>query len=128
MTSGVGLRQRAVPGLIGLSVAIKPLAFLLPLVRCARRETRRTGVLALAWVAALTIAGQALLALRSGSLGALSPLTALQHFNNESKPGWFTCRFANFSPNLCSVVSPARSVGRSSTWSRGARLRCWGCG
>lgn len=102
-------RTRSASAMIGLSVAVKPLVFLLPLVLLARRETRRAGALSLAWVPALTMAGQALLALHAGDLGVLSPLPAIQNFLVKSKPGrGLACQSLNFAPQslVCRVAGP----------------------
>jgi len=88
---------------IGLSVAFKPMAILLPFVLVARRETRRAGALALAWIAGLTVAAQAVLAERARDLGTLDPLVALRTFSDRSKPSPLSCVGWNFSPGalLC---------------------------
>ena len=83
---------------IGVSVALKPLLIMLPLVMLARRETRRAGGLACLWVAALTVASLALLAARGHSLGLLNPLHSLSTFHNRSRPAFLTCVPWNFSP------------------------------
>lgn len=100
-------RTQSAAGLIGLSISIKPLFVLLPLVLLARRETRRVGVLALAWVAALNIAGQALLAARAHDLGVLNPLRAFQNFVDKVQPGTgVVCKSINFAPGslLCRLM------------------------
>ena len=107
------MRRGQVPtgaGLIGLSVALKPLAILLPLILLARRDTRRAGAFALAWIAGLSLAAQALLAARAHDLGPLDPLTAIRNFLEKTKPVgvnfFFLCHPANYSPQslLCRVV------------------------
>jgi hypothetical protein len=104
------LRQRRTPSaaaLIGLSVAIKPLLVLLPFVLLARRETRRAGAMALGWLIALSIAGQAFLAIRAGQLSVLDPLRAIHNFIDKTGPsnGW-ACKSLNFAPGsmLCRLM------------------------
>jgi len=92
---------------IGLSVAIKPLALMLPIVMALRRDTRRAGILALLWIAGLTIAAQGLLAIRAHDLGVLSPFSALQNFGTKTHPGHgYACFALNLSPNalLCRLA------------------------
>jgi hypothetical protein len=95
---------------IGLSVAVKPLAILLPLVMLARRDTRRAGALALAWIVGLNVAAQALMAARANDLATLDPLIGVRNFLDKTKPGgahfYFLCAPVNFSPEslLCHVV------------------------
>jgi Glycosyltransferase family 87 len=100
-------RTQSAAALIGLSISIKPLIFLLPLILLARRETRRVGAFALGWVVALNMAGQALLSARAHDLGAISPIPALQNFIDKAKPGnvW-ACQSVNFAPGslLCRLV------------------------
>jgi hypothetical protein len=95
--------------LIGLSIAIKPLAILLPFVLLARRETRRAGQLALAWIAALNLVALGLMAVRAHDLGALNPYTAFHNFLLKSRPAniW-ACEPANFAPGslLCRLAGP----------------------
>lgn len=123
-----GDRTRPGAALIGLSVALKPLIFLLPLVLVVRRESRRAAAQSLAWIAALTIAGQAFLALRAHDLGLLNPLSALRNFVGKSQPGWFTCRFANFSPQslLCRLAGPKHwAIQHVVVWIAVAVLGAW---
>jgi hypothetical protein len=93
--------------LIGVSIALKPLVFLLPLVLLARRDTRRAGVLSLVWVAGLNIAAQALLALRAHSISALNLYLPLHNFIEKSRPAniW-ACHPENFAPGslLCRLA------------------------
>lgn len=103
-------RSSTAGALLGLSVSVKPIVFLLPIVLLARRETRRAGLISVAWIAVLNLAGQALLAARAGRLAALDPLVALQNFLHKTRAGGvWGCLPENFSPGaeLC------RAVGRS---------------
>jgi hypothetical protein len=83
---------------VGVSLALKPLLLLLPLVLLARRETRRAGALAIAWIAGLSVAGLALLAWRAHDLGRLDPVHALTTFTSRSGLGFYTCAPWNYSP------------------------------
>ncbi len=83
---------------IGLSVAIKPLVVLLPVVMLARRETRRAGALAVAWVVGLNVAAQALMAQRAHDLATLDPLIGLRNVLDKTKPNFFSCLPSNFAP------------------------------
>jgi Glycosyltransferase family 87 len=91
-------------GLIGLSIAVKPLLILLPLVLLARRTTRSAGMWALAYAVGLNLAALGLLAAHAHSLRALNPLTSVQNFADKSKPAaGLACEPLNFSPQamLC---------------------------
>jgi hypothetical protein len=108
-------RRRTQTGaaLIGLSLAFKPLAILLPFVLLARRDTRRAGAWALGCVLVVTLAAQAVLAAHAHSASALNPLTALQNFDHKTRPapangfttGW-ACNVSNFAPGsiLCRLA------------------------
>ena len=100
-------RTQSAAVLIGLSISIKPLVFLLPLVMLARRETRRAGALALAWVAAINFAALALLAFRAHNLAVISPIPSLRNFIDKAQPSnvW-ACQSENFAPGslLCRLV------------------------
>jgi hypothetical protein len=111
--AGIDLLRRRRPysaaALIGLSLAIKPLMLLVPVVLLVRRETRRAGAQALVWAAGLTMAGQAFLALRAHNLGALSPISAFDNFVDKTQPGFhprWVCMPLNFAPQslLCRLT------------------------
>jgi hypothetical protein len=126
------MRQRRVPqaaALIGLSVSIKPLAFLLPFVLLARPSTRRVGALAVAWVAGLNLAGQAVLALRAHDLAVLSPVLAVQNFLTKSKPDHiWACQPVNFAPGslLCRIVGRHDlTLQHVAVWAAAAVLGAW---
>ncbi|MGI8429970.1 MAG: glycosyltransferase 87 family protein [Solirubrobacteraceae bacterium] len=100
-------RLRSASGLIGLSVAIKPLFVLLPFVLLARRETRRVGAMALAWVVVPNIAGQALMAARAHDLGVMDPVRVIQNFDHKAGPTYgAACKSLNFAPGslLCRLM------------------------
>jgi hypothetical protein len=93
-------RSRLGPALIGLSVAWKPLLVLLPLVLLARRRTRRAGLLAIAWIAGLSMAGLGLAAWRAHQFSVLNPWAAVTNFANKSNPHLYGYAYSpdNFSP------------------------------
>lgn len=92
-----------------LSILIKPIVILLPLMLLVRRRTRRTGALMIAWLIGLSVLAQIFLAVRAGSVGVLSPLSAYRNFAVKSLPSniW-VCHAENFSPlsTLCRVGGP----------------------
>lgn len=89
---------------ISLSLAVKPLVVLLPLALLFKRDTRRTGLLVIAFTVALMLLSQGVLAIWAGELSAVNPLPALRSFSDKSLPAniW-ACQFENFSPSstLC---------------------------
>lgn len=99
---------------IALSVSIKPVAFLLPVALLLRRDTRRAAVLTLAWIVALDIASQAVLAWRAHDLATLDPTIAIRNFAHKTTPvgDVFMCHPINFAPSslLC------RAVGGPEAW------------
>jgi hypothetical protein len=100
-------RTRKGAAVIGVSVAFKPLAILLPFVLLARRETRRAGAEALGWAIALTVTAQCFMAWRADSLGPLNLFRVLENFNTASGPTTFrACDVENFAPSsvLCQLV------------------------
>ena len=108
---GFWLARRGRPGWAGLAVAvsigIKPLVVLLPLVMIAQRATRRAGVLSLVWGAVLLVVSQVFLAWQADDLDALSPWPTIQAFSDRSKPAniW-SCHAENFAPGsmLCRMA------------------------
>ena len=97
--------------LVGLSISIKPVVFLLPLLLLLRRDTRRAGLYSLAWIAAFQGLAQIFLAYRARDLATLWPRAALANFSVKSLPetnGW-ACAHENFSPTstLCRLVGSA---------------------
>ncbi len=93
--------------LIGLSLALKPLAILLPFVLLARRQTRRAGAWALGYFIALNVGAQILLAAHAHDAGVLNPLLAVNNFSDKSKPAaGLACSPENFSPQslLCRIA------------------------
>jgi hypothetical protein len=91
-------------GLIGLSVAVKPLAILLPFVLLARRSTRSAGIWALVYAVGLNLGTLGLLALHAHNLSVFDPLSSVQNFTDKSQPRYgLACSTLNFSPQalLC---------------------------
>lgn len=94
-------RHRDHPGgaLIGLSLAIKPLVLLLPVILLVRRGTRRAGVFAVTYAVGLNVLGQVFMSWRAHSLSALNVLPVLKDFADRAKPAnvW-ACVPENFAP------------------------------
>jgi hypothetical protein len=117
--------------LIGLSVAVKPLAILLPLVLLARRGTRGAGAWAIGYAIALNVAGQAFIAARAHDLGPLNPLEPLHNFADKNKlsalgPG--PCLPVNFAPGslLCRLAGTDYStLQHALVWALVALLGVW---
>jgi hypothetical protein len=90
---------------LGLSVSIKPLAFMIPVVMLVRRDTRRVGLLAIAWIVLLNVLAQALFALRAHDLATLDPTIGLRNLIHKTTAAgnYFLCSSTNFSPTstLC---------------------------
>jgi hypothetical protein len=104
-------RDLAGTALIGLSISIKPVVFLLPLLLLLRRDTRRAGLYTLAWIIGFQALGQLFLAYRARDLATLWPSAAIANFSIKSLPqtnGW-ACAHENFSPTstLCRLVGSA---------------------
>lgn len=110
-----GSRRRVILGsaLIGFSVALKPLLILLPFFLLVRRETRRAGLLALAWLAGLSMASLGLAAWRAHQLSVLNPWTALSNFAQKSDPHKFAYAY---SPDNFSPIATLLRLGGSEQW------------
>jgi hypothetical protein len=93
-------RRGAAAFVIALSVSIKPLVFLLPLVMLARRETRRVGLTAILWIVVLEVAAEAFFALRAGNLANLDPTIGPRNLIHKTSASGnlFLCTGVNFSP------------------------------
>jgi hypothetical protein len=125
-------RPRAGAALIGFSVAVKPLAIVLPFVLLARRETRRAGLIALGWLIALNVMAQGFMAERAGSLSTLNLLPVLRNFAEKSKPenSW-ACHPENFAPGslLCRLAGSQNwNVQHVIVWAGVALLSMWVAG
>jgi hypothetical protein len=122
-------RKQSGAALIGLSVAVKPMVILLPLVLLARRGTRGAGALAITWVVALTVAGQAFIAARAHDLGPLNPLEPLHNFADKTKLSALgPCLPVNFAPGslLCRLAGTDYSILQHAlVWGLVALLGVW---
>ena len=116
-------------GLIGLSVAFKPLAILLPFVLLARRQTRPAGIWACIYAVGLNLGAQGLLALHAHRVGVFDPLTSLQNFSDKSKPAkGLACSTVNFSPQslLCRTFGSRHwTLLEVAAWALTAILAVW---
>jgi Glycosyltransferase family 87 len=115
--------------LIGVSIAVKPLAILLPFVLAARRETRRAGILALGWVVALNVFAQAFMAERAGNLATMNVLPLLKDFADKAKPeNIWACHTENFAPGslLCRLAGGQNwDIQHAIVWTGVALLGAW---
>ena len=81
----VGRRDPLGGFLIGLSIALKPIAILLPLALLLRRQTREAGIWAIATTAVLSFAGLGFLAWRAGDPSVLNPIAYLAGFLSKGR-------------------------------------------
>jgi hypothetical protein len=105
--------HRAAGLLIGLSIALKPILILLPLVLLVRRRSRVTAGWAIGAAGVLSGLGLAFLAWRAGSPQVLNPFAYLQGFANNSASPIAACIVENYSPvaTLCRVgVGPSAVI------------------
>jgi uncharacterized membrane protein len=88
--------------LIGVSIALKPLALLLPVFLLFHRETRRAAIVAIGSAAAVTFGGLVVVALGGGSI---SPFTYYRTFDDRTVES-FACNRVNASPTgfACRVM------------------------
>jgi uncharacterized membrane protein len=88
--------------LIGLSIALKPLALLLPVFLLFHRETRRAALVAIGSAAAFTFAGLVVIAIGGGSI---SPFGYYRTFDDRTVSN-FACNRVNASPTgfACRVM------------------------
>lgn len=123
-------RQRAPLGgaFIGLSISIKPLAILLPVVLVVRRDTRRAGIWALAYTVGFNILGQAFMAVRAHNIATLNFLPLISDFDHKGIAYGWACNPENFAPGslLCRVMgSQAWNVQHLIVWLGVALLGAW---
>lgn len=100
-------RPLAAGSLVALSISIKPIVFLLPLALVSRHDTRRSGLVSVVWLAVVSGVAQVFMAIRAGSVAALSPLPALANFSEKAQPqNVWACHPENFAPAslLCRVA------------------------
>lgn len=129
-----------------LSILIKPIIVLLPLLLLLRRRTRPAGALMVVWLAGLSVVAQIFLVMRAGSLHVLLPIDAIRTFSARSLPqNIWACHPENFSPlsTLCRlggsdhwnaeravvlvVVALALGLYLESVWHRGSDSWAWFC-
>src|SRR5262249_22586547 len=82
--------------LVGVSLAVKPLAIVLPVALLSRRDTRKAGVLSLAAAVAPTVLALGFLALRARDATLLSPLPVFSNFGRRA--AGFQALPENFAP------------------------------
>lgn len=104
----VGRRDLPAGLLIGLSVALKPIVVLVPLALLLRRQTRPSGVWAIATTAVLSFAGLGFLAWRAGDPSLLNPFDYLAGFLGKGRGPIAACVPENYSPValLCRLGLP----------------------
>jgi hypothetical protein len=93
--------------LTALSICVKPILLLLPLALLLRRDTRKSGMWSIIWVAFFLTVAQGFLAVRAGTVSALSPIPAADAFSERTKPeNTWSCHTENFSPGslLCRLA------------------------
>ena len=99
--------------LIGVSVAVKPIVLLLPLALLLRRQTRASGLTAIATTAVSSLAGLAFLAWRAGDARVLNPFDYLAGFLSKGRGPIAACVPENYSPValLCRLgVEPSTAL------------------
>lgn len=104
----IGRRDRLAGLLIGLSLAIKPILLLVPLVLLLRRESRSAGLWSIAAAAGLSVAGLVFLAWRAGDWSAADPVAYLAAFAARGRGPLTACVVQNYSPIafLCRMGIP----------------------
>jgi Glycosyltransferase family 87 len=96
--------------LLGLSIAIKPLLILLPVLLLAKADLRRVGAWTVVSLGGLLVASRAFLAWRASDLAVLSPVADLRNFSDASRPeNILSCHPENLSPGayLCRLSGSA---------------------
>jgi hypothetical protein len=98
----IGRHDRSAGVLIGLALALKPIAILLPIALLLRPRMRRAGASAIVTAAILTELGFGFLAWRAGDFQVLNPAAYLAGFLRNSSQ-WWACSYENYSPaaTLC---------------------------
>ncbi len=108
----VGRHDRWAGVLIGLSLALKPVLILLPIVLLLRRRSRPAGAWSLAAAAALSALGLGFLAWRAGDVRVLDPVSYLTSFLGKGSGPLAGCVIENYSPVafLCRIGVPESSL------------------
>lgn len=98
--------------LIGLSLALKPILILLPLVLLIRRQSRPAGIWAIGTAGALSMLGLGFLAWRGSDGALLNPIPYFAEFLNKGGGPMFGCVPENYSPAalLCRLGLPTSRV------------------
>jgi hypothetical protein len=110
--SGVALAERRVRTaglLIGLALALKPVAILLPLALLLRAESRRAALWAIGVAGVLSAIGLGFLAWRGGDLSIANPISYVAHFQTKGGGPIVACVAQNYSPMalLCRLGVPS---------------------
>jgi hypothetical protein len=113
--SGVALAGRRVrtAGLwIGLALALKPIAILLPLALLVRRESRRAALWSIGVAAVLSGIGLGFLAWRGGDLSIANPIAYVAQFQTKGGGAIVACVPENYSPMalLCRFGVPSSTA------------------
>jgi len=98
--------------LIGLSIALKPILVLLPLVLLIRARSRWVGVWSIAVAGGLSIAGLVFLAWRANDISLINPMLYFAEFLNKGGGAMFGCVPENYSPAalLCRLGLPTSAA------------------
>lgn len=105
-------RVRTAGLLIGLALALKPVAILLPLALLFRRESRRAALWAIGVAGVLSAIGLGFLAWRGGDLSIANPISYVAHFQTKGGGPIVACVAQNYSPMalLCRLGVPSTTV------------------
>jgi hypothetical protein len=106
-------RGRTAGLLIGLALALKPIAVLLPLALLVRPETRRAALWAIGVAGVFSVIGLGFLAWRGGDLSIANPINYAGHFQTKGGGPIVACVAQNYSPMalLCRLgVHPSTAL------------------
>ena len=93
-----------------LSIAVKPLLILLPVLLLLKSDLRGIGIRSVLWLVGLMAASKAFLAWRASDLAVLSPTSDLRNFSDASRPeNIWSCHAENLAPGsyLCRLSGSA---------------------
>lgn len=91
-------RARTAGLLIGLTLALKPIAVLLPFALLVRQESRRAALWAIGVAAVLSAIGLGFLAWRGGDLSIANPIAYVAEFGTKGTGPIVACVVQNYSP------------------------------
>lgn len=94
----IGRHDRLAGLLIGVSLALKPVVILLPLVLLLRRRSRAAGAWSIVTAAGLTMLSFGFLAWRAQDLAALNPIAYLRGFVTKGESDIVGCVAENYAP------------------------------